>query len=184
MKASVGILVSTLALTGCATNQKTACLQQDWEALGFNHGQAGYAQAARTAELSNCQSYPAHFDQHAYDNGYQKGLRNYCSKESAYQKGHTQQRFNPNMCPSEHQPVLINRYHLGRNKTLTKKTQTLSNLLDDLDHALIEYKKETTNLKRNISAERAYERIHFEIKKIKRQIRQIQEHANTPISIE
>ncbi len=92
-------------LCSCATLSKEECLTGNWEAIGFSDGAAGYSAARLNSHNKACAKTGVAANYHAWERGRQAGLKQYCTKDNAYQKGKRGYTLNA-VCPADMTPLL------------------------------------------------------------------------------
>ncbi|OIO67121.1 MAG: hypothetical protein AUJ56_10900 [Zetaproteobacteria bacterium CG1_02_49_23] len=104
------LLMSTFF--GCATMSKTDCENADWRAIGYNEGGRGihYSNVARHSE--SCGKYQITPNESAYRQGWEEGIRRYCSSDTGYRIGVSGNPF-PNICPADVEANFLAGWHQG-----------------------------------------------------------------------
>jgi hypothetical protein len=80
----LGVVLCLGALAACASQPKLSqeqCASADWQAIGYQDGQAGQAMTALNDEIIACKAYGIEPDLEAYAAGRSEGLALYCRPE-------------------------------------------------------------------------------------------------------
>lgn len=93
-------MVASLALSGCATLNKSECQTVDWEQLGLQNGQSGKPESYIAEHQKACAEYKLPVDTAKWETGWQKGIRNYCTPANGLAVGQ-QGRTDASMCPPD-----------------------------------------------------------------------------------
>jgi len=112
---SLGLLLSALlilALSGCATMNKSECLTVDWRTVGYEDGVAGRSGDRIAQHRKACAKHGVAPDLDAYQSGRDQGLREYCQPETGYQLGARGGAFNSS-CPADLKEDFQAAYHSG-----------------------------------------------------------------------
>lgn len=86
-------------LSSCATLSKEECLTGNWEAIGFSDGAAGRSPERLNGHNKACAKAGIAPDYQAWERGRQAGLKQYCTKDNAYQTGKRGYALNA-VCPA------------------------------------------------------------------------------------
>jgi hypothetical protein len=76
-----------LALSGCATMDKSECTTVDWRTVGYEDGVAGRSGDRIAQHRKACAKHGVTPDLDAYQTGREQGLREFCQPENGYQLG-------------------------------------------------------------------------------------------------
>ena len=127
----VGISLALLALTGCATLDKEECVLGDWPAIGYADGKRGLdSEKQLQRHTKACSKHNVAPDQTLYDEGYAKGLIEFCTPNSGYNHATSKKEYLGN-CPADLE-----------NEFLESYTDGLLALLDDTDRDIDRYDDE------------------------------------------
>jgi len=84
------LLLATIALLvsapGCSVSEKT-CLQNDWQTLGYKHGEDGKSPDALNRYVKDCAEHGVTPDASAYSAGFEVGIALYCTPENGATQG-------------------------------------------------------------------------------------------------
>lgn len=109
---TIGVLLATLALGGCAAMSEAECRTGDWYGVGESDGRAG--QPSRLGSYAEaCQKAGVLPDPAEYSRGRERGLLSYCTPESGYRAGVSGQSYQ-NVCMPERQAAFLQEYERGR----------------------------------------------------------------------
>jgi len=130
------LLLATIALLastpGCSVSEKT-CLQNDWQTLGYQHGEDGKSPDALNRFVKDCSEYGVTPDASAYSVGYEAGIAVYCTAENGAEEGSKVNEYS-GACPAELEKPFLTKYLEG-----------LRLAMDELE---IEYDRDTIELDR------------------------------------
>ena len=117
-------------LSSCATLKKGDCIEGNWSGIGFNDATAGLKSGSQfSAHTKACSKHKITPNKAVYDAGYQKGLVQFCTSSSGYNRGVNKSEYY-GICPATTQKRFLKGYVAG------------------LDTAIIELNEEIANLKR------------------------------------
>lgn len=117
---------------GCSVSEKT-CLQNDWQTLGYKHGEAGRSADALNRYVKDCAEHGVTPDASAYSAGYEVGIALYCTAENGVKEGSGVNNYS-GACPPELEKPFLESYLKG-----------LRLAMDDLE---IEYDRDSLELDR------------------------------------
>ncbi|MBL4606904.1 MAG: DUF2799 domain-containing protein [Pseudomonadales bacterium] len=131
------ILVFPLILSACASLSKDECKLANWEVIGYEDGNKGQSQAQIGKHRSACAKHGIAPDLAAYQQGHQRGVRNFCNPGRGYSMGSKGIRYN-GMCPKDLEPAFLTAYRAGKKVHVARQqVKTLQN----------KQNKQTTELK-------------------------------------
>ncbi|MCF6370383.1 DUF2799 domain-containing protein [Rhizobium halophilum] len=103
-----------LSLAACNTMSKEECRVADWAVVGDTDGAAGYNPQSRFADhVRSCSKSGAVPDQTRWYEGYQAGLRRYCTPLNGASTGEAGRAYH-NVCPPELNSDFMRGYSLGK----------------------------------------------------------------------
>ncbi len=79
MKNLILLIVSLLALSGCASMTENDCLLADWQAIGYQLGAQGKDTAMFNNYQRDCAKYQVQADFNAFQRGHKLGVAAYCT---------------------------------------------------------------------------------------------------------
>ncbi len=86
----ITLLIAVIALLtsvpGCSVSEKT-CLQNNWQTLGYQHGEDGKSADALNRYVKDCAQHGVTPDASAYSTGYSVGITLYCTAENGAKEG-------------------------------------------------------------------------------------------------
>jgi hypothetical protein len=113
--------IATLIMSGCATMNEQECLTADWESVGYSDGRVSREPTRLDKHRAACIEHGITADRNAYDRGYDKGIRTFCSEDMAFALG-TGGHPVPALCPADLKPALKIANQMGMEKYAQKKT--------------------------------------------------------------
>lgn len=99
-------------LSGCATMSADQCAIADWRALGFQDGARGETLAMAERRAGDCANHGYAMDRHAYEDGRDSGLGQYCTATTAYELGGAGRRYN-GVCAEHDEAAFLDAYNQG-----------------------------------------------------------------------
>ncbi|MEM7215790.1 MAG: DUF2799 domain-containing protein [Pseudomonadota bacterium] len=111
---TVGIGIPILLLlASCQTLSKEECIAADWRVIGEQDGAAGYAPQQRFGDhAKSCEKAGVVPNQSLWNEGYQLGLRRFCTPLSGLAHGQKGGQYQ-NVCPTELAGGFVSGYSLG-----------------------------------------------------------------------
>ncbi|HEX2147758.1 MAG TPA: DUF2799 domain-containing protein [Pseudorhizobium sp.] len=110
----LGVAAAMLMLASCNTMSKDECRVADWRVVGDTDGAAGHDPQNRFADhVRSCSKSGATPDQTLWYEGYQTGIRRYCTPLGGASAGEAGQTYH-NVCPSELASEFMRGYGLGK----------------------------------------------------------------------
>lgn len=130
------LLLSAIALLAttqaCSVSEKT-CLQNDWQTLGYKHGEDGKSADALNRYVKDCAEHGVTPDASAYSAGYEVGIALYCTSANGIEEG-TKVNSYSGACPAALEKDFLTSY--------------LDGLRLAQDELAIEYDRDTIELDR------------------------------------
>jgi SMC interacting uncharacterized protein involved in chromosome segregation len=148
VKSLVASVFVTLIMCGCATMNEQECLTADWESVGYADGRVAREPARLNKHRAACIEHGITADRDAYDRGYDKGIRTFCSEDMAFAFG-TGGKPVPSLCPAELMPVLKIANEMGMKKYARKKTLDRNIQAINTEIVAIDQKIELINQEKN-----------------------------------
>lgn len=109
------LILATIALlgsaTGCSVSEKT-CLQNDWQNLGYQHGEDGQSADALNRYVKDCAEHGVTPDASAYSAGYEVGIALYCTAENGAKQGGDASSYS-GACPADVEKPFLSNYLEG-----------------------------------------------------------------------
>ena len=135
---AASLLVAALAMSGCASMNRSECAAVDWQTIGYEDGAAGRAGERMAEHRKACAKYGVTPDLGLYQAGRRQGLREYCRPQNGYSVGADGGRYN-GICPVEMEAAFVDAFESGRQLfTLRSRVWTTASHLDsahqELDH--------------------------------------------------
>lgn len=107
------LVLTTVALNGCATLSKEECLGGDWKVIGYNDGVQGYTLNRLTEHQQACVEYGVKPDLAAYQAGHADGLVYYCKPDNGFKLGEQVASYTLGLCPAHLEIPFLLQYALG-----------------------------------------------------------------------
>ncbi len=109
-----GMAAVLLSLASCNTMSKDECRVADWRVVGDTDGAAGHDPQSRFADhVRSCAKSGATPDQTLWYEGYQTGIRRYCTPLGGASAGESGRTYH-NVCPPELNSDFMRGYSLGK----------------------------------------------------------------------
>lgn len=114
-------LVAIAALYGCQSTSisESQCLAGDWETVGYRDGVHGYRSTELLEHQNACVKHGIVPDRSAYMVGWERGIREYCVADNAFDVGARGDGHN-NVCPDDQRDAFLSAYHDGRQLYLAR----------------------------------------------------------------
>lgn len=142
-----GMAAVVMTLAGCNTMSKEECRVADWAVVGDTDGAAGHEPQSRFADhVRSCSKSGAVPDQTRWYEGYQQGIRRFCTPLGGASTGEAGGAYHNN-CPPELASDFMRGYSLGKrvhdlrsrinslNSTVSSKEYEADKLHEDLKKA-------------------------------------------------
>lgn len=108
------LVVSTVALSSCNSMSKEECAAADWAIIGETDGASGHNPQERfAAHVKSCARIKIVPDQTKWYEGYQVGVRRYCTPLNGLSRGEAGDAYH-NVCPSELAGEFLRGYGVGQ----------------------------------------------------------------------
>ncbi|MFN7024686.1 MAG: DUF2799 domain-containing protein [Pseudorhizobium sp.] len=143
----MGMAAVLLSLASCNTMSKDECRVADWRVVGDTDGAAGHDPQIRFADhVRSCAKSGATPDQTLWYEGYQSGLRRFCTPLGGASTGEAGRPYH-NVCPPELTSEFMRGYSLGKrvhdlrsrisslNSSVSSKEYEADKLHDDMKKA-------------------------------------------------
>jgi hypothetical protein len=131
------------AVSGCATLNKTECVNADWRIIGMEDGTNGRLQSYIGRHRSACAKFNIVPDLDAYQQGYSEGIGRYCTESNGFESGKRGAVYN-GVCPSNLESLFLDGYDYGR------RFYTERQKIKHLSSAIRSQKKKVENMKEDI----------------------------------
>jgi hypothetical protein len=106
-------LILVIGLTGCATMNKSECLNADWHMIGMEDGSQGQAVSHIGKHRKACAEYNIRPDLAAYENGHAAGIRQFCTAANGFRMGKSGGYYS-GVCPSDLEEDFMAGYDAGK----------------------------------------------------------------------
>jgi len=104
--------ICSLALSGCASMNKSECLTSDWQMIGFEDGVRGSGSQRLTKHRKACAKHGIVPDLAAYQRGRSQGLQEYCQPTKGFALGRSGASY-AGACPAELEAGFLDAYNAG-----------------------------------------------------------------------
>ncbi|MAT52778.1 MAG: hypothetical protein CMK32_16500 [Porticoccaceae bacterium] len=108
----IAVVLLTLLITGCASLDRDECLSADWYSLGREDGSSGASAERLDRHREDCAEYGITPDRAAYEEGYERGIDDFCTAASGYEKGRRGHHYN-GVCPAALESGFLLGYQQG-----------------------------------------------------------------------
>jgi hypothetical protein len=108
-----GILMTGIALSGCAGMSEQQCLVSDWRTVGFEDGAAGRPVSSIGTYRESCAEHGVAPDLTAYREGHAEGVEIFCQPGNAFEVGRRGGNYR-GVCPAELEPDFQAAFGEGR----------------------------------------------------------------------
>lgn len=167
----LGAVAISCGLPSCYSLSKEECIAANWKVIGESDGAAGQNPQGRFAEhTKSCERVKIVPDQTLWYQGFQEGLKRYCTPLSGAQHGEAGDGYN-NVCPPEQEVGFMRGYTLG--KRVHELRERMSSLDSDMssrkfriDEAYARLKSAKEDERRNL--QREIDDNDFEIRRLRR----------------
>ncbi len=107
------VILSSLSFVSCASYfVRQECKKIDWYNFGYEEAMKGN-RLSNNVQIKKCEEADADIDHGAMDQGFKKGMKNYCLPDTAYITGKSGSFFQPSMCEGLNLKVLRERHKDG-----------------------------------------------------------------------
>lgn len=106
------IVLMSMWLVSCATLDRDDCLSASWPLIGFNDGAAGYETQRLEQHREACAEYGVVPQIDEYLQGYDRGVRRYCTAVNGYATARAGKLFN-SVCSGDLRPAFAYGFELG-----------------------------------------------------------------------
>lgn len=108
-----------LLFCGCATMNKSECLNADWNIIGLEDGAKGREISYIAQHRKACAEYNTRPDLKQYEAGYYLGIQKFCTPAKGFQLGHRGEKYT-GVCPQELEKNFLTGYHQGQDIYILK----------------------------------------------------------------
>jgi Protein of unknown function (DUF2799) len=131
-------------LNGCATMDKSECLNADWKIIGMEDGAEGRLPAYLGEHRTACAAHNIKPNLNTYLMGHEIGVRQYCTAPNGYNAGKQGDEYN-GICPPELETNFLDAFQHGHEHYL------LQSEIDDVEYSIRYNKSEIEDLEEEIS---------------------------------
>ena len=111
MRAWLAIMVVTIC--GCATMDKSECINADWQSIGYEDGARGYKTSHIGRHRQACAKHGVTPDFDMYERGRGQGLLEWCTPRNGYRLGMRGKLYN-GVCPPALEPEFMSAISRGQ----------------------------------------------------------------------
>jgi len=140
------LLMLPLLAAGCATLDKSECLEADWTIIGLEDGAAGRPVSYIGRHREACAEHGVTPDLASYQRGHDEGLVQFCNADNGFRLGRAGRGYD-NVCPSYLNGEFLAGYQTGRE--LHALSRDIDHLWKDAETMRAEL-DETTRRQQNI----------------------------------
>ena len=106
------VFLTTLLFSGCATLNKSECLNANWQIIGMEDGAKGRLSTYIGQHREACAEHNIVPNLAQYQSGYKTGVSQFCTESSGFAKGKSGYRYN-GVCPAELSEGFLSGYRRG-----------------------------------------------------------------------
>ncbi len=132
-------MAGVVGLSGCASMNKDECMSANWRDIGLEDGMKGETRMRLGDHRKACAEYRVTPDSKSYYEGYDQGLRGYCTPEKGRSLGE-QGMYYHQVCPPDLEPAFLVQFNYG--KDLYKSQQDVDNTKREINKKEDSLKKE------------------------------------------
>jgi Protein of unknown function (DUF2799) len=134
------LLVAGLAGCQSGSVSESQCIAGDWQTVGYRDGVNGYRSTELLAHQDACVKHGVIPDRAGYMAGWQRGVREYCEANNAFDVGERGDGHN-NICPDDQRDAFLSAYQEGRQLYLARvDVANLEELISQREYRLEEVK--------------------------------------------
>ena len=123
------VLPALLLCAGCASLNKTLCLEGDWYEIGLQDGESGMESTWFDEYVDTCAKYEVVPDFAKYSEGRTKGLEFFCTRSNGYSEGRQGREYR-NVCSGTPEELFLEGHSLGYN--IHSAEETIKDLTRDI----------------------------------------------------
>lgn len=159
------------ALPSCYSLSKEECIAANWKVIGDTDGAAGRDPQSRFAEhVKSCERVKIVPDQSTWYQGFQEGVKRYCTPLSGAQHGEAGDGYN-NVCPPQTATGFMQGYALGKRVHDIRQRKdsvdsSISSRQSEIDQAYFALKSAKDDERRDL--QRRIDDNDFEIRRLRR----------------
>lgn len=117
---AVAAILVAIGVSGCATMSAEECQTANWQAIGHEDGSQGLESTQFAKHRKACAEHGVQANFAQYKQGYEGGVRLYCTPERGYSLGKDNNPL-PTICPNDLAPNVDRGYRLGQELYVKKK---------------------------------------------------------------
>ena len=127
-KRLIGLAVISVFISGCATLNEAECISANWYDLGSENALSGKKSSFVAEHTSACKKYQITPDFDLYREGWQQGIKQFCSAQSGWRYGIAGNYYR-NTCDTQAQAECLKGYNPARK--IVQKKREISDLKSD-----------------------------------------------------
>lgn len=127
-----------LALSGCATLSESECARGNWFAIGASDARQGLLDSRIDQHREACAKHGYGVDAATYQDGYQEGLRDFCTPARGFEFGRNGNSYH-DQCPPRAEQAFLPAWQQGREIHLVEKE------LDELKQQILTLEDQLEN---------------------------------------
>lgn len=154
------VLYGSVLLAGCATMDESECVTVDWQERGTRDALDGRKRDFVGEHIKACREYGVEADVEAYGQGWDSGIKQYCTRDNGWQVGISNGVYG-HTCPSELEAEFYSAYQLGRN--VQQKKTVARNVRVELNHVLNKLAEQDPSDEERSHLEKERERLETEL---------------------
>ena len=137
------LAIMTLVMSGCATMSGDECAMSDWHAVGYSDGANGYTSDRYNRYSKSCAKHGISPDFHAYQEGRDEGLVEFCQPSRGYNLGVSGGRYH-GVCDVALEEEFLDAYRVGHELyTLRSAVNNASSRISNKEYELERISEET-----------------------------------------
>ncbi len=167
------LCLCTLWLSACSSMSEKQCRSVDWSERGERDAYDGQARVRIARYQDACSEFGIQADAAAYNAGYAKGLRLYCTPQRGYAVGNAGGSYR-RTCPPESEPAFLAGYDAGKGLNAERRrVSDLERQIRDAEKQL----KDAAGADERDSLRRRIRDLDDEMNLTQRRIRRLQDEA-------
>lgn len=152
MSRTLVIMMAVFAISACGTaSKKDFCNNTDWKEEGRKSGQQGNSADVVMKDQRACADLGIEISLEDYKSGWDEGIQEYCSEESAFDLGKKSEKHKVENCPIVFRPNFLASYEKGQKlKDVNQKIEKVEKKMSDADAEKAKLQKEVAAKRQKI----------------------------------